>query len=145
MADLVTHLCTALLPGSIVRSRLVPLVAIGTVIPDALGRAIPLGLERLYAAGAPVPPWALWPWTAFHEPSGWALVSIAAGATFVATDRRPATVALLAGCALHTGLDLLQDHHGEGYLLFAPVSTRDVELGWFGSAATVGIAAPLAA
>ncbi|MEZ4237475.1 MAG: hypothetical protein R3F59_15275, partial [Myxococcota bacterium] len=140
-----THLCTALLPGAVVRGRLVPLCAVGTVLPDAFGRAIPLSLERLAGLGVAVPPIALWPWSALHEPVGWAAVSVALGTAFVARDRTPATLALMAGCALHTALDVLQDHHGEGYLLLAPLSPARFELGWIGSEATVAVAWPLAA
>jgi hypothetical protein len=145
VADLVTHLCTALLPGAFTRGRLVPLVAVGTVLPDAVGRAVPLALERVAGAGLAVPPWALWPWAALHEPVGWLALCSAIGATFVCRDRVPATVALWLGCALHTALDVLQHHHGEGYLLLAPFSAARLELGWIGSEATVPLAPPLAA
>ena len=140
-----THLCTALLPGAWSRSRLVPLVAVGTVLPDAAGRAIPLGLERLALAGAPIPASWLWPWTALHEPIGWAALGACLGAAFVGRDQARATAALWAGCVLHTALDVLQAHHGEGYLLLAPLSSARFELGWIGSEATVPIALPLAA
>jgi hypothetical protein len=118
---------------------------VGTVLPDALGRAVPLGLEQLWLAGVPVPMAMLWPWSALHEPVGWALAATVAGCAFVREHRVRATLALMAGAALHTALDVLQDHHGEGYLLLAPFTDRDFELGWIGSEATVGIALPLAA
>lgn len=142
MADLLTHLCTALLPGALLplghsHVRLVPIVAFGTVLPDLFGRAVPLALEQLYVRGWPIPKEMLWPWSALHEPAGWALLSVFLSALFVAHQRREICGALMLGCLLHTGLDLLQDHRGEGYLLFAPFSTRDFELGLMGSEATV--------
>lgn len=141
MADLVTHLCTALLPGALLpegRARyLVPLVAVGTTLPDLFGRAVPLGLEALYLRGYPIPEWSMWPWSALHEPFGWLMVCALASALFVEEHRADVRRALMLGCLLHTGLDLLQDHRGEGYLIFAPLSLRDVELGLMGSEATV--------
>jgi hypothetical protein len=145
VADLVTHLCTALLPGALLRAPLAPVVAFGTVLPDLFGRAVPLALERLYLRGWPVPPQLLWPWSALHEPVGWALVSLMGAALFVPQQRWRVLGALWLGGALHTGLDLLQDHHGEGYLLLAPFSTRDFELGLMGSEATVAVVGVVAA
>lgn len=145
MADLVTHLCTALLPGALLRSRITPVVAFGTVLPDLFGRAVPLALERLYDRGWPVPPELLWPWTALHEPVGWMLVSACCASLFVERQRWRVFGALCLGGALHTGLDVLQDHHGEGYLLLAPFSTRDFELGLMGSEATVAVVGIVAA
>jgi hypothetical protein len=145
VADLVTHLCSALLPGAFLRGRLLPLVAVGTALPDLFGRAVPLALEAAAGAGAPVPPSLLWPWTALHEPFGWMAVGVALGAAFVEDDRRAAILALWSGCALHTLLDVLQHHHGAGYLLLAPLSAARFELGWIGSEVTVPLALPLAA
>jgi hypothetical protein len=144
VADLVTHLCVVLLPGTLVRSPLVVVVAAGTVLPDALGRAIPLTLDAARRAGAPVPEALIWPWSALHEPFGWALVSVLIATLFVVRQRWPVLCALWLGGALHTALDVLQDHHGQGYLLLAPFTTRTFELGWIGSEATVGVALPLA-
>lgn len=145
MADLVTHLAAVLLPGALVRSRLVSIAAIGAILPDVLGRAVPLGLERVCAAGAPIPGVVLWSWSALHEPFGWLCTVGAIGALFVDHERRRVVGALALGCASHTALDVMQDHHGEGYLLLAPFSARDFELGWFGSEATVAYAWPIAA
>lgn len=143
MADLVTHACTALLPGAFVRSRWTPVVTLGTVLPDALGRAVPIGLERAMSAGAPLPDVALVPWTALHTPLGCVLLSALLATGFLEPQRRTALGALLVGCALHFALDLAQDHAGEGYVLFAPFSVAQFELGWIGSEATVEIALPL--
>lgn len=144
MADLVTHVCTALLPGALFRSRFLPFVVVGTVWPDALGRAVPLALERLYAVGVPVPMPVLWAWAGLHEPIGAALSALVLAFAFAEADRGRVLLALWTGCALHTGVDVLQAHHGEGYVLLAPLSDLDFELGWIGSEATVAIAGPLA-
>jgi hypothetical protein len=118
---------------------------VGTILPDALGRVVPLGLEVLQQAGAPIPGPLIWMWAALHEPLGWSLVCLLLAQGFVAEHRRLVLGGLWLGCALHTGLDVLQFHHGEGYLLLAPLSTRRLELGWIGSEATVVVALPLLA
>lgn len=145
MADLVTHACTALLPGAVFRTRGVGVVALGAVLPDLAGRVIPLGLDLVGRHGAPLPEWATWPWTALHEPIGWSLTCGLLALAFVDGQRRRAFGLLALGCTLHTLVDLLQDHHGEGYLLLAPLSVRRFELGWIGSEATVPWALPLLA
>ncbi len=144
MADLVTHLCAVLLPGALVRSPLVVVVAAGAALPDLLGRAVPLALDGARRAGAPIPEAAIWPWVGLHEPLGWMLVSILIGQLFVRRDRRRGVLALWCGGAMHALVDVLQDHHGQGYLWLAPFSLRTFELGWIGSEATVGWALPLA-
>jgi hypothetical protein len=144
VADLVTHVCVVLLPASVVRSPLVPVVVAGTVLPDALGRAVPLALDGARRMGAPVPEVVIWPWAALHEPFGWALVSVLIAQLFVGRQRPSILAALWLGGALHTALDVLQDHHGQGYLLLAPFTTRTFELGWIGSEATVRLAPALA-
>jgi hypothetical protein len=115
------------------------------VLPDALGRAVPLALERAYAAGVPLPEPLLWPWSSLHEPAGWLLVGALLALAFVPRDRGRVLAALWTGGALHTAVDVLQGHHGEGYLLLAPFTDRSYELGWIGSEATVPYALPLAA
>jgi hypothetical protein len=144
VADLVTHVCVVLLPGSLVRSPLVVVAAAGAALPDLLGRAVPMALDGARRAGAPIPEAAVWPWVGLHEPFGWILVSIVIGQLFVRAHRWRVVVALWAGAAVHTLLDLLQDHHGQGYLLLAPFSVRSFELGWIGSEATVSWSVPLA-
>ncbi|HHO51110.1 MAG TPA: hypothetical protein ENK18_09635 [Deltaproteobacteria bacterium] len=143
MADLVTHLCSALLPGAFLRSAWVPLIGVGTVLPDALGRAVPLALERIQLAGAPLPDEVIWSWGALHGPSGMLLVGPLIALAFVRGQRGPALQALWLGVVLHLSLDVLQFHHGQGYPLLAPLSWATFELGWIGSEATVPLALPL--
>jgi len=45
--------------------------------------------------------------------------------------------------ALHLALDVLQSHHGAGYMLMFPLATGSFEFGWIGSEATVPFALPL--
>ena len=142
MADLVTHACTALLPGALFPSvRYLPLVTLGTVLPDLLGRVVPMALEPFARLG--LPEQLLWPWSGLHQPAGWLLVAALLSFAFAERERPKVLQALIVGCTLHLGLDLLQDHHGEGYVLLAPFSTTKWELGLIGSEATVGVAIPL--
>ncbi len=145
MADLVTHASVVLLPGAFVRSRSLPLLLIGTVLPDGLGRALPLALEQLLHRGWPIPEALLWPLSALHSPLGVAMWAAVGALLFVREERRLALTALLAGAALHLAVDVLQDHHGQGYALLAPLSWTTFELGWIGSEATVPWALPLLA
>lgn len=144
MADLVTHLCTVLLPGAFVRSRFVPIAALGVLLPDLSARAVPVAIGSAIEAGLPLPLEAVWPWSAFHEPLGVVLVATGLSLLFVERDRRGVWRALVLGGAAHLCLDLLQDHHGRGYALLAPFSTLTFELGWIGSEATVAWAPALA-
>lgn len=144
MADLVTHLCTALLPGAFVRARWLPVIVVGTALPDIGARVPGMGLRLLYRAGVPVPEPLFDLAGVLHMPSGMVLGAALAAFLFREAERRPAFLALLGGCGLHLMVDLLQDHHGNGYLLFFPFSLYDWELGLIGSEATVPLAPWLA-
>lgn len=143
MGDLVTHLCTALLPAAFLpRSRYVGVVALGTVLPDIGSRVIPIGLDRLFGSVLPDAVW--YPFGVLHEPIALVLTCALLALVFVEEQRRAVFGALMLGCALHLGLDVLQDHHGQGYHLLFPFSWGRFELGWIGSEATVPVAGPLA-
>jgi len=142
MGDLVTHLCTALLPAAFLpQRRYVVVVALGTVLPDLGSRVIPVALDRLF--GSVLPDAFFYPFGILHEPVALVLVCVLLALAFVEEQRRAVFGALILGVALHLGLDVLQDHHGEGYYLLAPLSLGRFELGWMGSEATVKIAGPL--
>jgi len=142
MGDLVTHLCTALLPAAFLpRSRYLPVVAFGTVLPDLGSRVFPIGLDRLFGSLLPEQVW--YPFGVLHEPAALLLMSALIAFAFVEEQRRAVFAALVVGAALHLGLDVLQDHHGEGYYLLIPVDIGRYELRVIGSESTVTIAAPL--
>ncbi len=126
------------------RWRWVAPTAVGTVLPDLGGRVVPLGLE-LVAAQVPIPDPVFWPWGVLHEPAGYTLLCAAVALTFVSADRWVVFVGTWLGCALHTAVDLLQDHHGEGYTIGVPLTLHKVEFGCMGSEATVPLALPLLA
>ncbi len=142
MADLVTHLCSALLPAAFLpRSRYVVVVAMGTLLPDLGSRVVPIGLGRVF--GSLLPDEAWYPFGILHEPIALVLLCALISLVFLEEQRRAVFGALLLGSALHLGLDVLQDHHGEGYYLLVPFSLGRFELEWIGSEATVYIAGPL--
>lgn len=143
MADLVTHVCTALLPAALVRVRGAGLVVVGTVLPDVFGRVVPLALEQGQRIGLPIPVEAVVPWGILHTPTGGVVLAATLATAFVPQDRGRAFVALTLGIALHLALDVLQFHHGQGYTLLVPWSWATFELGWIGSEATVPWALPL--
>ena len=146
MPDLVTHLSSVLLPGAALVALLpeghrlrgtVALCALGTVLPDLTSRLPGLVLEVIAPVLFRAPAWVGTSLGVFHMPVGMLCVGIWLTALFVPEHRRRAAAALATGMTLHLALDLLQDHHGFGYVLFWPFSGHMVELGCVGSEASV--------
>ena len=138
----------ALLPGAFVRGALRPLVGavtLGSVLPDVLGRVVPLALEQAQLRGLPVPVLLVLPWNALHSPAGSLAAAGVVAFLFVPEHRSRVFAAVALGIGLHLGLDVLQFHHGQGYPLLLPFSWATFELGWIGSEATVPWALPLLA
>lgn len=144
MADLVTHLCTALLPSIWLGWRYGGVLAVGSVLPDLGSRVPAMGLEALgRLTGWPPPLWSYQPFALFHMPVGMVLAAYLLAQLFHGAQRRDVFVWLCAGQALHLGLDVFQHHHGQGYLLLWPASRTPFEIGWIGSEATVSLAPAL--
>jgi hypothetical protein len=137
VADLATHLCTALLPAAILGYRRVGPIAVGTVLPDLISRVLPMALEAAALRGWPVPNALIVPWGVLHEPIPLALVCVLLASVAVERERREVLIGLWVGCALHLALDLFQDHHGHGYYLLAPLWLGRFEIAAIGSEATV--------
>lgn len=144
MADLVTHLCTALLPKAITGGRHVGPFAVGTVLPDLASRVPAIGMGFLEGRGVDVPESFEYGVDVLHMPVGIAALCVLLGWCFVPEQRAPVTGWLLAGSALHLALDVLQHHFGQGYFLLFPFSLARWELGWIGSEATAAWAPWLA-
>lgn len=146
MPDLATHLCSVLAPGALLVgwhpsgrrwAGPVALTAVATAAPDVLSRVPGLALEWVDRTLAPMPAWVGFPFGVLHMPIGLVCSVVLAVAWFVPQHRRLAGACLGIGAALHLGLDLLQDHHGHGYVLAWPVSGATFELGLVGSEASV--------
>ena len=134
MADLVTHVCSGLLPAALVWPRAVVPLAIGTVLPDLSGRVPQMALVAL-DLDVVLPGRVLWMLDVAHTPVAQALLVGLLAQAF--RDRGRVAGWMLVGVALHFALDVLQDHHGNGYYLLFPASVERWELGWIGSEATV--------
>jgi hypothetical protein len=143
VADLVTHICIVLLPGAFLRLRGLPLVVLGAALPDLAAR-VPAAVLEAVDRRIGLPQWLLPGWSVFHEPLPLLALCAALACAFVPGDRRRALLCLWAGVATHLALDVLQDHHGRGYMLAFPLNWDLYELGWIGSQATVPIAPWLA-
>ena len=142
VADLVTHMATALLAKAALGTRNTPTLLLGVVLPDLAGRVpVVLGLAAVNA-GLPVPDVLVYGWGVLHLPFGMLPLCFLLSQAFV--ERRAAFGNLLAGCFLHLALDELQFHIGSGYPLLFPFSTWHGELGWIGTEATIPWSVPLA-
>ena len=141
MADLVTHVATALLAKAGTGGRDVVTLAVGVVLPDLLGRMpVVVGLA-LANEGVPLPDVVIYGWAVLHLPLGIVPLCFLLSQAFVHT--RAAFLNLTAGCFLHLALDLLQRHTGSGYPLLFPFSDWDWELGLLGTEDTVPWSLPL--
>lgn len=145
VADLVTHLCVVLLPAAWLPRRWVAPLAIGAAMPDAAGRVPGLAAEAVMQLGLAVPDAWVRPFGVAHTPLGAVAITLWLVAFARPVDRSLAGAALTLGAASHFVLDVLQDHHGEGYLLLWPWSMEQLELGWIGAQATTPVALPLLA
>lgn len=143
MADPLLHLSSGILLKAALDERPLGAFAVGAVLPDLASRLPSLGLERVLAAGVPVPRWLMTGWSVFHQPVGAAVLCGLLATAFVPEQRREVFVGLYAGVAMHLLLDLLQFHHGQGYALLFPASDAVFELGWIGSESTLWLTLPV--
>ena len=138
MPDLVTHACSALFPRAFVRGPHTGTFLLGVVLPDLTGRVPTIALVAFQSTtGLELPKELLYPSQVLHMPIGILLLSVIVSRVFVPEQQRAALAWLIGGGALHLALDVLQDHHGFGYMLGYPLSRETFELGCIGSEATV--------
>ena len=143
MADLVTHLCSALLPKAFTGGRHAGPFAIGAVLPDLTARVPAIAFDHL-GRRTDVPEILQNAFDVLHMPVGMIAACVLLAWCFVPEQRGPVLGWLCAGSLLHLAVDLLQDHHGQGYYLLFPLTTWRWELGLIGSEATVAWAPWLA-
>lgn len=145
MADLLTHIASALIPGVGFRRPIhAVLLSVGTALPDLGGRVPGILAEVLFAAGVQTPSWLPVPFGISHQPVGGVLIGALLAYLLPERERPAAAAALCGGVLLHLALDVLQDHHGYGYYLLVPFDFGRYELGCIGSEATVAWAPWLA-
>ncbi len=120
MADLLTHLASARIPGIFLRDRRVQaLLVLGSFLPDIVSK----GLYHVTRSSDNfiVPS---------HSVTG--LLALCFALSFLLEERirRPGFGALLAGAYLHLAVDLLKDQGGAGLLgVFHPFSPAGFQLG----------------
>lgn len=121
MPDLFTHFVAARAPGVFIRDRrLVALLAIGTFLPDLVGKGLYWVLQCGESFSA-----------ASHSIVGVLLVSYLACLFIDEKLRRPGFAMLTAGGLIHLALDLIKNNLGSGSVHpLLPFHPFAVELGW---------------
>lgn len=144
MADLVTHSALAVLLKASTRGPMTAVFVLGTVLPDLCSRVPAIALGYVHVHLVRLPALATHGWQPLHQPVGMLILAYLVAMMFQESVRRAVFANLVGGMALHLLVDMLQDHHGAGYLVGFPVWTGSFEFGWIGSEATVWWAVPLA-
>ena len=144
MADLVTHAASAVLVKSARRGALLSVFVLGTFLPDVCSRGPALTLGWVHTHWVTLPHMATFGWEPLHQPFGMVVFAYLVCLLFDASNRKAVFFNLLGGMFLHLGIDMLQDHHGVGYIVAFPFQTHGFEFALMGSEATVWAAPALA-
>lgn len=144
MADLITHMASALLVKAITGKQHTPALVAGVVLPDLAGRVPVIVLGALINHGVPLPELLPFAFGVLHMPLGMVPLTLLLALLFKDRERVVVWANLTAGCFLHLGVDVLQRHVGTGYPLLFPFTQWHWELGWISSEATVPVAPVLA-
>lgn len=144
VADLITHTAAAVMWKAITRGSMPAVFVAGTIVPDLFARVPSIVLGYVHVHLVPLPPIATHGWQPFHQPMGMLLTAYLLTMLFKESSRATVFWNLLGGMGLHLCIDLLQDHHGAGYLIGFPFWTGTFEFAVMGSEATVGWAVPAA-
>jgi hypothetical protein len=140
VADLLTHVSTALLVKAGTRRPYAVLLATGVVLPD-IGSRMPGILFELIGGRGDLPlVGVLLGSGLFHTPIGILCGSMLIALCFVEAQRKAVFWNLAAGGGLHLGLDVMQGHLTDGYQLWVPLSYEGTDLGWISSEFTVWVA-----
>ena len=143
MADLITHSALAVIVKASTGWRMPAVFVAGTLLPDIASRVPAIGLGYIHVHLAEIPRWILFAWEPMHQPLGMVVCAYLASLFFSASHRFTVFLNLLGGMVLHMFLDVLQSHHGAGYMLAFPFHKSTFEFGWIGSEATAPFAVPL--
>jgi hypothetical protein len=145
VADLLTHGAVAVLVKAGTGWRYPAVFVAGTFAPDLASRVPAIGLGLVHVHWLALPPWLTHGWQPLHQPLGMFVLAYLLSMFFRVEERVAVFLNLVGGMALHMVLDVVQDHHGVGYLLGFPLSEGHWELGAIGSEATVWVALPMCA
>lgn len=137
VADLVTHMCTALIFKGLTRGGFVGPMVLGTVLPDLSSRVPTMLVDAAVRAGAPIPLQVMYPFAVLHMPIGNLALCGLLAFLFRRDQRLQLFTWLWIGSLFHFAVDMLQAHHGQGYYMLFPFTTATSELGVFGSEATI--------
>lgn len=133
MPDLLVHVAAARLAATPLRNPLlVLLVLLGTSLPDVVTKFLLEIVDTAYVDD-----------TATHSLAGIVVLSYAFCFFLEERIRAMAFLALLAGAAVHVGLDSLKTTVSGGLRLFVPVSDCGCSAGLFGAEDSI-YAAPVA-
>jgi len=143
VADLLTHGAAAVLVKAGTGWRYPAVFVAGTFAPDLASRVPAIGFGLIHVHWVSLPSWLTHGWQPLHQPFGLLVLAYVISMFFRVHDRVGVFLNLIGGMALHMFLDVLQDHHGVGYLLGFPFWEGHWELGAVGSEATVWVAVPL--
>jgi len=145
--DLLTHtLLNAALPVGTLKPRHLACFVVGGVLPDLASRVPGLFIARflqpLIPEGGPDIDWLIMGHEFLHVPLGVVLLAGLVGAALPrfllgGLGRWQIAGLLLAGAAVHLGVDVMQEHLRPSYRYLFPFSMRPCELGWFSAEASL--------
>ena len=144
MADLITHSAAAVAWKAVTNGGMPAVFVAGTIMPDLLARVPSIVMGFVHVHVVQLPALLIHGWQPFHQPAGMLLVAYLMAMMVGESKRRAVFWNLAGGMGLHLGIDLLQDHHGSGYLVGFPFWTGTFEFAVMGSEATVWWAVPTA-
>ena len=140
MPDLITHSCVAYGLSVLCRNRWHSPVVVGALMPDVLSRVPSMVLSHLRTLEPAIPLWAIDMWGPLHLPVGMCISSAILASLWAKGLWWRIFWLSLMGQASHLIIDLGQDHVTGGYALGFPIWNTPVELGWYGTEASVWLA-----
>ena len=137
MADLVTHLCSGIIAKAATGRPHVAVFLVGTVAPDLFSRVPSMLLIQAKLRGFSIPDAMIHSFEPLHLPAGMVLLSLCLSMFFRSSERLAVWLNLMGGMLLHLVVDMLQDHHGIGYVIGFPFFEGSLEVGVVSSEASV--------
>ena len=140
MPDLITHSCVAYGLSVLCKNRWHSPVIVGALMPDILSRVPSMVLSFLRGFEPRIPLWLIDMWGPLHLPAGMLISSLMLAMLWRDSFRMRIFWLSLLGQASHLLIDVGQSHIAGGYALGFPIWNRPVELGLYGTEASVWLA-----